>query len=160
MSHEATIQQIIDKVPLLTEEQVIALNSTAVPVDVLLSAYQVKGVIEETALQIGQLGGEVDPGVWSIARVAIAGVLANGKESVDSSSLIALWTDVVGDFHTDTLVETEESEVFDVENGLVQDPLPVAVEPVIEPVVEVVPVETPITEVPPVVEPVVAEVVI
>lgn len=131
MAHEATIEQLISQVASLTEEQVSALNSTSVPVDEMLKAIAIPGLEDETRLQMSQLGEDTDPGVWAIARVAILGILSQGNPSVDSALLIRVWTDVIYPFHADTLVETEQSEVFDVIHGLVQDPLPV-VEPVAE----------------------------
>lgn len=171
MAHEATIEQLIAQVHSLSEDQVSALNSVTVPVDEVVKALEIPGIEDETRLQMSQLGEDTDPGVWAIARVAILGILSQGNPAVDSALLIRVWTDVITPFHTDTLVEIEQSEVFDVTHGLVQDPLPivepvvevpVAVEPVaetpvvVEPVVEapVVPSE-PVVEVPAVVEPVV-----
>ena len=125
MAHEATIAQLVGQIGSLTEDQVSALNSVSVPVDELVKAIEISGIEDETKLQMSQLGEDTDPGVWAIARVAIIGILSQGNPNVDSALLIRVWTDVIQPFHTDTLVEIEASEVFDVQHGLIQDPLPI-----------------------------------
>jgi len=149
---EALIAQIVDRLPSLTEAQILVLNSvdTSVYVDSMVKAIAADGVEAQTELTMLQFGDDTDPGVWAIARIAILGILAQGKiVPADSALLVRAWTDVIEPFHSETLAEVAETEVFEVENGLVQDPLPVVEAPVEAPVV---PVEVAV-ESAPVVEP-------
>jgi len=117
----------------------------------MLKAIEADGVEAQTEFAMAQFGDNTDSGVWAIARIAILGILAQGKiDSADSALLVRAWTDVIEPFHSETLAEVAETEVFEVENGLVQDPLPVVEAPVDAPVapVEVAVESAPVIEPP------------
>lgn len=120
---EALVEQIFNKIPTLTDEQISALNSVSVPVDEMVSAIAIPGLVDELNVIMGQFGTELNPGVWAIARIAIIGILAEGKiDQAVSDTLIRAWTDVIEPFHRPTLVEVEQIEKLEVENGLSEDP--------------------------------------
>ena len=142
---EELIAQIVDRLPSLTEAQILALNSvdTSVYVDSMLKAIEA-GVEEATALVMLQFGDDTDPGVWAIARIAILGILAQGKiDSADSALLIRAWTDVIEPFEGQSVEERlplEPEVVAPVAE--VAEVAPVAETPV-EPLDDVAPVADP-----------------
>ena len=105
---EELIAQIVDRLPSLTEAQILALNSvdTSVYVDSMVKAIAADGVEAQTELTMFQFGDDTDPGVWAIARIAILGILSQGKiDTADSALLIRAWTDVIEPFEGQSVEE-------------------------------------------------------
>lgn len=105
---EELIAQIVDRLPSLTEAQILALNSvdTSVYVDSMVKAIAADGVEAQTELTMLQFGDDTDPGVWAIARIAILGILSQGKiDTADSALLIRAWTDVIEPFEGQSVEE-------------------------------------------------------
>ena len=91
---EQLIEQIVNRIPTLTEAEVTAMNASALPSDAIIEANDVSG--EETLAAMAQLGSNVDPGVYSVARTAILGIIAKGKVPDEVSAiLVRAWTDIV-----------------------------------------------------------------
>ena len=108
---EQLIEQIVNRIPTLTEAEVSAMNAAILPSDAIIEANDVSG--EETLAAMAQLGSNVDPGVYSVARTAILGIIARGKVPDEVSTiLVRAWTDIVEPLNVSR--ETVESPVEEV----------------------------------------------
>ena len=83
---EQLIEQIVNRIPTLTDIQVAAMNAAILPTDAIIEANDVSGV--ETLTVMAQLGSNVDPGVYSVARTAILGIIARGKVPDEVSAIL------------------------------------------------------------------------
>jgi len=98
---QALIDQITNRITSLTEAQVAAMNAAILPSDAIIEANDAVGA--ETLAVMAQPGSHVDPGVYSVARTAILGIMAKGKVPDEvSAALVRAWTDIVEPLNTGT----------------------------------------------------------
>jgi len=128
---EQLIEQIVTRIPTLTAEQVVAMNAAILPTDAIIEANDAVGV--ETLTVMAQLGTHVDPGVYSVARTAILGLMAKGKVPDGVSAiLVRAWTDIVGPLDESGVESPDESPEAPAESTEEVTEAPEIVEPAAE----------------------------
>lgn len=99
------IDQIVSRIPDLTQEQVDKMNSAFLPIPEIVDADQVAG--EATALAMAQLADDVDAGVYAVARTGILGICAKGLVPDETSAtLLRVWTDIVEPLDVPATIES------------------------------------------------------